>query len=85
MTQIITMTRDMRPWARGDRYIVSDAQAKELVESGAAVNPEPYGPPEDQPSVVAQAVEKVVETAKNVIHGTLRLPAGRPKSKGLPT
>lgn len=67
----VTFTRDLRPWRENDRVPVPSELAETLVASGEARDPEPF-PPGSEPAKKT-VVERVTET--------LRLPAGRYKTK----
>jgi hypothetical protein len=44
--KIVTFTRDMRPWQKGQDAVIPDELAAKVVASGEAENPRPF-PPED--------------------------------------
>lgn len=40
--KLVTMTRDMRPWQRGNDVLLPDAAAAQLVAEGASENPRDF-------------------------------------------
>jgi hypothetical protein len=44
--KIVTFTRDMRPWQKGQEAVLPDALAAKVVASGEATDPRPF-PPQD--------------------------------------
>lgn len=45
----VTMTRDLRPWRKGDSATVADALAAQMIEKGEAKDPRPFPPPDVAP------------------------------------
>ncbi len=48
--QIVTLTRDMRPWRSGQDAVLPDEIAAKLVDSGEAKDPRPFPPPDMAPN-----------------------------------
>jgi len=44
--KIVTFTRDMRPWQKGQDAVLPDDIARKVLASGEAENPRPF-PPQD--------------------------------------
>lgn len=49
--QIVKLTRDMRPWQKGQDVVLPPAIAEKLIANGEAENPRPYPPPDVAPAV----------------------------------
>jgi len=45
--QMVTLTRDMRPWRKGDTPVLLEELVAKLLKSGEAVDPRPYPPQEN--------------------------------------
>lgn len=43
------MTRDMRPWRKGEDAVLPDEMAEKLLKAKEAENPRPYPPPDVAP------------------------------------
>lgn len=47
--RIVEMTRDMRPYAKGQDAVLPDDVAAKLLQEGDAKNPRPFPPPDVAP------------------------------------
>ena len=47
--RIVEMTRDMRPYAKGQDAVLPDDLAAKLLKDGEAKNPRPFPPPDVAP------------------------------------
>lgn len=72
--KLVTLTRDLRPWRENDRVPVPDDVADRLVADGDATDPGVF-PEGAQPPQKPTVIERIT--------GTLKLPAGRYKTKGV--
>ncbi|HZP88650.1 MAG TPA: hypothetical protein VFB54_17710 [Burkholderiales bacterium] len=55
--KIVTLTRDMRPWRKGQDAVLSDELAKKLLKDGDAQNERPFPPPDVAPATAQPAFE----------------------------
>jgi hypothetical protein len=49
--RIVQMTRDLRPWAKGQDAVVPDGVAQKLLKDGDAADSRPFPPPDVAPAV----------------------------------
>lgn len=49
--KIVTFTRDMRPWQKGEDAVLPDALAAKVIASGEAKDSRPFPPPDVAPAV----------------------------------
>lgn len=48
--RIVNMTRDMRPWRKGEDAVLPEDMAAKLVKDGDASNSRPFPPPDVAPA-----------------------------------
>jgi hypothetical protein len=53
--RIVRMTRDMRPWGKGQDAVLPEALAAKLVKDGDAEDSRPFPPPDVAPRVPVAA------------------------------
>ncbi len=59
----VTLTRDMRPWRKGDDIHVATILAEHLVKTGEAQNPRPFVEPNSSSTLGTPAVPVRPKTA----------------------
>lgn len=61
--KIVTLTKDLRPWGKGESPVLPDEVADRLVKDGEAKDPRPFPPQDVAPR---KPVGKVLEEGKPV-------------------
>jgi hypothetical protein len=58
--RIVTLTKDMRPWQKGEDAVLPEPLAAKLIADGDAENERPYPPPDVAPAKSNVAPERPV-------------------------
>ncbi len=62
--RIVQLTRDLRPWRKGEDAVLPDDLASRLLKSGEATNARPFPPPDVAPATPVGSVSPPVEAPK---------------------